>query len=110
MKFSSKLVLAAAASVLSVSAFADIADFSTYSDLSASGLTGYIQTDTGIAALGTAGGAYIVQAGAGGVAVIGQDQATGNTAYIAQQSTLATAAEAVIYQSGTGNFAVINQK
>jgi hypothetical protein len=106
MKFSSKLALVAAASFLSVSAFADVP-----ADLAVDTLKGSMITDMAISALSDDGGAYILQTSAvGGSAVIQQDNsAGGNWAYINQANATAPS-EAMITQSGAGNAAAIFQK
>jgi len=108
MKFSSKLALVAAASFLSVSAFAQTVPSS---DLTVDTLKAGIFADMGITALSDDGGAYIVQTSAvGGSAVIQQENATGgNWAYI-NQANVAAPSEAMIIQSGAGNVAAIFQK
>jgi hypothetical protein len=111
MKFSSKLALVAAASFLSVSAFAQTV---STTDMSVDTLKAGIRTDMGIATLSDDGGAYIVQTSAvGGSALIQQENvAGGNWAYI-NQANVTAPSEAMIIQSGetgAGNVAVIIQK
>jgi len=102
MKFSSKLALVAAASLISVAAFADAP-----ADLAAPTMKDVIAADMAID-LG-ANGAYIKQSAdaAGSTALIIQDNtADGNWAYISQVGT----GTAMINQAGSGNVAMIIQK
>ena len=106
MKFSSKLALVAAASLISASAFAGATD----PTLDADALRSVIADDAGLSAMGTTGGAYIVQEGTGTYqAWIDQDNTAGaNYAVIHQTGT--GAGEAMIAQKGAGNTAYITQK
>jgi len=102
MKFSSKLALVAAASLVSVAAFADVP-----ADLSVDNMKTFI-ADGFETTLG-ANGAYILQTSeaAGSTALIIQDNSgDGNWAYINQVGTGA----AMINQAGSGNVAIILQK
>jgi len=103
MKFSSKLALVAAASLISVAAFAEAP-----ADLAVDTMKDVIAADMAID-LG-ASGAYIKQTADAttSTALIIQDNASaGNYAYINQVGDAATA---MINQAGTGNVAMIMQK
>jgi hypothetical protein len=101
MKFSSKLALVAAASLLSVSAFA--ADLELGADL----FQTYVSEDIAVT-VSTEGGAYIHQSSTGGAFAHIDQSGSGNFAFINQ--TGATVGPAVIMQeTGTGNYAVIIQ-
>ena len=100
MKFSSKLALVAAASLISVSAFADAP-----ADLAVDTMKGTIATDMAIE-LGS-NGAFILQTSdsSAATALIVQDSAD-SYAYIKQEGS----GIAMINQAGAGNVAMILQK